>query len=104
MTEVEGRAAVTSGVPTQEDRPAAAGSLPDFMSRLRAKNPAEPEFHQAVQEVVESLEVVLERHPEYQAAKILERLVEPERVDHVPRALGRTTRARCRSTAATASR
>ena len=52
----------------------------DFMAEVRAKNPAEPEFHQAVQEVVESIGVVLERHPEYQAARILERIVEPERV------------------------
>ncbi len=51
-----------------------------LMSELRAKNPAEPEFHQAVQEVVDSLAVVLDRHPEYRHAKILERLVEPERV------------------------
>jgi glutamate dehydrogenase (NADP+) len=50
------------------------------MAHVRAKNPAEPEFHQAVQEVVESLQVVLERHPEYRKAKILERIVEPERV------------------------
>jgi glutamate dehydrogenase (NADP+) len=52
----------------------------DLMADLRAKNPAEPEFHQAVQEVVESLDLVLERRPEYRSAKILERLVEPERV------------------------
>jgi glutamate dehydrogenase (NADP+) len=51
-----------------------------FMARVKAKNPGEPEFHQAVQEVVESLALVLERHPEYRAAKILERVVEPERV------------------------
>jgi glutamate dehydrogenase (NADP+) len=47
---------------------------------VKAKNPAEPEFHQAVHEVAESLSVVFERHPEYQAAKILERIVEPERL------------------------
>jgi len=52
----------------------------EFMAHVRAKNPAEPEFHQAVQEVVESLQLVLERHPEYRKAKILERIVEPERV------------------------
>ena len=52
----------------------------DFMAKVIAKNPAEPEFHQAVQEVVESLELVLDRHPEYKTAKILERIVEPERV------------------------
>lgn len=52
----------------------------EFMGEVKAKNPAEPEFHQAVQEVIESLSLVLERHPEYRNAKILERLVEPERV------------------------
>src|SRR5512136_2042133 len=50
-----------------------------FMARLQAKNPGETEFHQAVQEVVESLATVLDRHPEYRSAKILERMVEPER-------------------------
>lgn len=44
------------------------------------KNPAEPEFHQAVKEVLETLEPVMERHPEYEENRILERLVEPERV------------------------
>jgi glutamate dehydrogenase (NADP+) len=52
----------------------------DFMSQLKKKNPSEPEFHQAVQEVVESLIHVLDKHPEYRSAKILERIVEPERV------------------------
>jgi glutamate dehydrogenase (NADP+) len=51
-----------------------------FMARLKARNPSEPEFHQAVQEVVESLSLVLDRYPEYRSAKILERMVEPERV------------------------
>ena len=51
-----------------------------LMGDLKAKNPAEPEFHQAVQEVAESLELVFEKHPEYRSAKILERSVEPERV------------------------
>ena len=50
------------------------------MAEVRAKNPGEPEFHQAVQEVVESLSLVLDRHPEYRKAKILERIIEPERV------------------------
>lgn len=44
------------------------------------KNPAEPEFHQAVKEVLETLEPVLERHPEYEENRILERLTEPERI------------------------
>src|SRR5438876_10842334 len=51
-----------------------------LMSDVKAKNPSEPEFHQAVQEVVESLSLVLDQHPEYRKAKILERIIEPERV------------------------
>jgi glutamate dehydrogenase (NADP+) len=51
-----------------------------LMSEVKAKNPAEPEFHQAVQEVAESLALVIERHPEYRAARIFERIIEPERV------------------------
>src|SRR5664279_5646024 len=51
-----------------------------FMAMLKAKNPAEPEFHQAAQEVAESLEVVLDRNPVYRKMKVLERLSEPERV------------------------
>ena len=51
-----------------------------FMRDLVAKNQAEPEFHQAVQEVVESLIPVLEKHPKYLDHRILERIVEPERV------------------------
>ena len=50
------------------------------MAETKAKNPAQPEFLQAVQEVVESLEPVIEKHPEYREAKILERMIEPERV------------------------
>ena len=51
-----------------------------LMAQVKAKNPAEPEFHQAVQEVAESLTLVMERHPEYRKAKILERIIEPERL------------------------
>jgi len=43
------------------------------------RNPGEVEFHQAVQEVVESVAPVLQKHPEYKELKILERIVEPER-------------------------
>jgi len=50
------------------------------MARVKAKNPGEIEFHQAVEEVVESLVLVLDRLPEYRAAKMLERIIEPERV------------------------
>lgn len=52
----------------------------ELVETVVAHNPGEPEFHQAVREVVESLEPVLERVPRYRDAKILERLVEPERV------------------------
>ncbi|MGD8921944.1 MAG: NADP-specific glutamate dehydrogenase [Candidatus Zixiibacteriota bacterium] len=52
----------------------------DLMADVKAKNPAEPEFHQAVEEVAESLVKVLDRHPEYRKARILERVIEPERV------------------------
>ncbi len=52
----------------------------DLIAEVKAKNPNEPEFHQAVLEVAESLDIVFEKHPEYRAAKILERIVEPERV------------------------
>ncbi|MEE4276315.1 MAG: NADP-specific glutamate dehydrogenase [Thermoleophilia bacterium] len=52
----------------------------EFMAKVQADNPCEPEFHQAVQEVVESLEPVLEKSPKYREAKVLERIAEPERV------------------------
>ncbi|MDQ1266044.1 MAG: glutamate dehydrogenase [Bacteroidota bacterium] len=53
----------------------------DFMAQVKAKNPAQPEFIQAVDEVMSSLVPVTEKFfPEYRKAKILERIVEPERV------------------------
>ena len=52
----------------------------DLMAQVKAKNPAEAEFHQAVFEVAESLTGVLDQHPEFREAKILERMIEPERV------------------------
>ena len=51
-----------------------------IMADVKAKNPAEPEFHQAVQEVLDSVSIVLEKKPIYKKAKIMERIVEPERV------------------------
>ena len=51
-----------------------------FMAKVIAKNPSEPEFHQAVHEVAESLIPFIEENPQYKEAKILERMVEPERV------------------------
>ena len=53
--------------------------LQDTFDRVLRRNPGEPEFHQAVREVFESLEVVQSRHPEYQDHGILMRLCEPER-------------------------
>jgi len=55
-------------------------SIAEFMNKVVAKNPGETEFHQAVQEVVESLWDYLQAHPHYLHAKILERITEPERV------------------------
>lgn len=54
--------------------------IDDVIRYVKAQNPSEPEFHQAVQEVLDSLRLVLQRHPEYQSAHLLERIVEPERV------------------------
>ena len=50
------------------------------MARIKAKNPAEPEFHQAVKEVAESLIPFIEENPKYKYARILERIAEPERI------------------------
>jgi len=50
------------------------------MQVIEQRNPREYEFHQAVKEVLESLEPALARHPRYQNFQILERLTEPERV------------------------
>jgi glutamate dehydrogenase (NADP+) len=51
-----------------------------LLAEVKTKNHCEPEFHQAVQEVLGSLTPVLARRPEYQRARILERMVEPERL------------------------
>lgn len=54
--------------------------LKGLMERVEKRNPAEPEFHQAVREVLESLEPVIEKRPEYVKRGVIESLVEPERV------------------------
>ena len=54
--------------------------LNELMERVIKRNPYEPEFHQAVREVLESLEPVIEQSPEYVTSGVLERLVEPERI------------------------
>ncbi len=50
------------------------------MARVEKRNPAEPEFHQAVREVLESLEPVVEKRPEFVTSGVIESLVEPERI------------------------
>ena len=57
-----------------------ASKVEEFMAQVVAKNPNEPEFHQAVREVVESVLPVVEATPAYRKMRILDRLVEPERV------------------------
>ncbi len=52
----------------------------DIMAIIKARDPHEREFHQAVSEVLESVKPVLDRNPRYRQAKILERITEPERV------------------------
>lgn len=52
----------------------------EIMARLHAKYPIEKEYLQAVQEVLESIEEVYNQHPEFEKAKIVERLVEPDRI------------------------
>jgi len=51
-----------------------------FMAGLVRRNPGEPEFHQAVEEVVQSLMPFLLENPQYQEDQILERMTEPDRV------------------------
>jgi glutamate dehydrogenase (NADP+) len=55
-------------------------SVEGFMEWVVARNPGEPEFHQAVREVVESVMPLVEATPAYRQARILERMAEPERV------------------------
>src|SRR5262245_937038 len=57
-----------------------ASSVDDFMNQVKTKNPDQPEFHQAVHEVVETVWPVVQSNPAYRQMKILERMVEPERV------------------------
>jgi len=54
--------------------------LNELMETVKRRNPAEPEFHQAVEEVLLSLEPVIEKRPEYITSGVLERIVEPERI------------------------
>jgi glutamate dehydrogenase (NADP+) len=54
--------------------------MEDIMEKIMARDPGEKEFHQAVSEVMESIQPVLDQHPEYRHAAILDRVMEPERV------------------------
>jgi glutamate dehydrogenase (NADP+) len=55
-------------------------NINEFMNQVISRNPGELEFHQAVREFVESVWDIYERNPRYREAKILDRLVEPERI------------------------
>jgi glutamate dehydrogenase (NADP+) len=68
---------------TKKSKSTRAGNeqaVKEFMQKVIARNPGEPEFHQAVHEVAETVIPYLDEHPKYKEAKILERMVEPERV------------------------
>jgi glutamate dehydrogenase (NADP+) len=54
--------------------------IQDVIAKTKEKDPAQPEFHQAVEEVLNTLQPTVERHPELVKAKIYERIVEPDRV------------------------
>ena len=54
--------------------------LKSVIDRVREKHASEPEFVQTVEEVLSSLEPVIEQHPEYEKADLLNRMVEPERM------------------------
>ncbi|MDJ0498018.1 MAG: Glu/Leu/Phe/Val dehydrogenase dimerization domain-containing protein, partial [Acidimicrobiia bacterium] len=55
-------------------------SVSAFMEQVAQRSPGEPEFHQAVQEVVESIDPILDAYPDIRDNSVLERMVEPERV------------------------
>ena len=63
--------------PRKRKRPEYVQSV---LEAVKARDPGQPEFHQAVWEVARSLEPVFDRHPHYRSERILERMVEPERV------------------------
>ena len=55
-------------------------NINEIMANLEAKHPGEKEFLQAVHEVLESVQDVYNQHPEFEKAKIVERMVEPDRI------------------------
>ncbi len=54
--------------------------MSDILRTIKSRDPGEKEFHQAVKEVIETIQPVLDRHPDYRQAAVLERITEPERV------------------------
>jgi glutamate dehydrogenase (NADP+) len=72
------RAFFISGHPEKEAKMSKA--VETFMEKVKARDPHQPEFHQAVHEVVSSLMPFIEKNPKYKKERILERVVEPERV------------------------
>jgi len=63
---------MSAGIMTPPDVVKTTGDyISEVITRVKTKNPAEPEFHQAVEEVLESLRLVLQRHPEYKKARLL---------------------------------
>ncbi len=65
-------------MPALEEK--ALSSTQEIYQSVVKRDPDQPEFHQAVQEVLETIEPALQRHPEFRKAKVAERLVEPERI------------------------
>ena len=55
-------------------------NVQNVMANLEAKHPGEKEYLQAVHEVLESIEVIYNQHPEFEQAKIVERIIEPDRI------------------------
>ena len=64
-------------------------NIQKIMSSLEAKHPGESEYLQAVKEVLLSIEDIYNQHPEFEKAKIIERLVEPDPYLHFPCDMGR---------------
>ncbi|MCX5802631.1 MAG: glutamate dehydrogenase, partial [Proteobacteria bacterium] len=54
--------------------------ISEIIEKVKQRDPDQPEFHQAVREVLETLVPTVKRHPEFVKAKIYERIVEPDRV------------------------
>src|ERR1700674_1363967 len=57
-----------------------AAVIKDVIEKIKSKDPNQPEFHQAAEEVLMTLEPTVQKHPEFVKAKIYERIVEPDRV------------------------